>query len=111
MPADDEPDQELERRQRLPPPPYQEPGVVTLDLEHGPAKVFVVYLGQPRADIDAHHGDEALQNLGGCRHHVRRLLQHGDADAGGLAPDSQDARPAAANDVYFYLASLYVELL
>ena len=109
-PADDDPDQKLETLECLATASDQKPGVIALDLEYRPPKVGALRLLEAHDDRYPELRHQAVKDLGRRLHHVGRLVQQGYADPGGLASNAQDSRLANANDVYFDLAAICVEL-
>ncbi len=67
--AHDALDDELERVQRIAASPDQEPGVGTVDVDHGTPGQLVVLGAQGHVDVCAHRGEDALDGLdgGSCR--------------------------------------------
>ena len=107
----DAPDHELQAPEGFAAAPYEQAGVVALDVEDWTTELVVL----DALEIDDRRDAELIYKLpqhlaGGC-HNVRRALQDRDTDASRLASDAQDTSLALANDVYFDLAALGVELL
>ena len=111
LPAHDGLDQELQRPQGLASPADEQPRVVALDLEYRSAQLLPVRLLQVDYGVDSQLGDERRDDFGRNRHEVRRTLQACDSYPGRLAPQPQYPGAPPANDVYFYLVALGVELL
>ena len=109
--ACDETHQELESPQRLAAAADQKPRVVSVDVENGAANVLLVGAPEVYNNRNLHRRDEVLQYFGGYPHHVRWRVQDGYAHPGRLTAKAQNPRLATANDVYFHVRAIDVELL
>ena len=107
----DAPDHELQAPEGFAAAPYEQAGVVALYVEDWATDVVPLDAPEVHDRRDAELIDKLPQHLAGGCHNVRRALQNRDTDASGLATDAQDTSLALANDVYFDLAALDVELL
>ena len=104
-------DQELESAKRLPAAADEEPRVIAVDIECGSSHVLALDLPEGHGRGHTHERYQILQDFRGCGHNVRRLVQDGHAHPGGLATDPENTGLARANDVYFDVLALDVELL
>jgi len=88
--------------------PDEKTGVVAIDVEYGPAHVFAFGVLEVDDHRNSHPVDELLQNLGRHPDHVGSHFEKGYPDFCVFSADTEDARFAPANDVYFYFRALDV---
>ena len=104
----DEGGEELEGAEGLAAAAYEEPGVVAVDVEHGPVHVVVVGVLEHHGYVDAGEVHYVLEYFGRDLHDVGGLFEYGDADFRGLCAYAENAGLAVANDVDFDVLALYV---
>ena len=107
----DETDQELEGSQGLAPAPDEQAGVVAIDIEDRSTDIVPLRVDECNCGGHIHQRDKTLQNVGGGYNRVGRLIEDRNSDLRGLSADSENSGLALANDVYFDVRTLDVELL
>ncbi len=107
----DEADDEMEGSEGLPPTADQKARVVPIDVENRASDVLVQGLLEADDRGHAHLRDEVLEDVGGNLHYVGRFLKQRDPDPGRFAADTENSGLALANDVYFDVRAVGVELL
>jgi hypothetical protein len=107
----DETNEELEGSQGLALTPDEQAGVVAVDIEDRSTDVISLRVDECNCGGHIHQRDQALQNVGGGYNRVGRLVEDRNSDLRGLSADSENSGLALANDVYFDVRTLDVELL